>query len=84
MVAIRKTIILREDDGELLLGETIEYEGKLWIVPAWLPGPTQGTERPVRIICVDGLLSEPPEQYQGKADFYLSTPLSKETLEAAQ
>jgi hypothetical protein len=37
-------LIIREDDGALLRGDTIEYEGKLWLVPEWLAGPTKGTE----------------------------------------
>ena len=29
---ILKTLIQRADDGELMEADTIEYEGKLWIV----------------------------------------------------
>jgi len=46
----------RADDGELLEADTIEYEGKLWIVPEWLAGPTKGTEMPARIICLAAFL----------------------------
>jgi hypothetical protein len=81
-MAISKTLILRHEDNAILAVDTIEYKGKLWIVPEWLAGPTKGTEWPARIICLDGLpLVKPPLQYENLADRYLSIALSKETLE---
>ena len=77
---ILKTLIQRADDGELLEADTIEYEGKLWIVPEWLAGPTKGTEMPARIICLDNLqTAKPGPRYW--ADLVLSVPLSKDFLE---
>src|ERR1700730_6943792 len=77
---ILKTLVMREDDGALIAADTIEYEGKLWIVTEWLEGPTKGTEWPARIICLDGLpLGRPGPQYQ--MDYALQTPLSKAVLE---
>jgi hypothetical protein len=32
---VSKALIIREDDGALLVAEVIEYEGSLWLVPAW-------------------------------------------------
>jgi hypothetical protein len=51
MMAIRKVKYVREDDDALLVGDIIEHEGKLWLVPEWLQGPTENTRRPARIIC---------------------------------
>ncbi len=65
----------------LLATDTIEYEGKLWLVPEWLAGPIQGTERPARIIGLHGLVTEkahPP--YDKDVDMILLIPLSKDTL----
>jgi hypothetical protein len=78
---IKKTIVMREDDGALLPGDTIEYERKLWLVTAWLAGPTEKTERPERIICLDGLPMQPAGPKYPAADFVLSTPLPKAFLE---
>jgi hypothetical protein len=75
-----ETLIQRADDGELLEADTIEYEGRLWIVPEWLAGPTKGTEMPARIICLDNLqTAKPGPRYW--ADLVLSIPLSKDFLE---
>lgn len=79
-MAVRKIVVQREDDGSVIIADTIEYEGKLWIVPEWLEGPTPGTLCPALIICVDGLsLMKAGPQYQ--ADFVLGTPLSIAVLE---
>jgi hypothetical protein len=79
-VKISKALIIREDDGALLVGDIIDYEGSLWLVPAWIPGPTKGSERPVRIICVDDMkTSKPSPEY--KVDLALRDPLSKAFLE---
>src|SRR6266545_1129458 len=35
--------------------DTIEHEGKLYIVPEWLDNPLAGWRTPARLICLDGL-----------------------------
>jgi hypothetical protein len=81
-MAVRKIVFQRQDDSVLLLGDVIEHDKKLWLVPEWLEGPTEGTQRPARIICLDGMpISEAGVQYRGKADFVLTTPLSREILD---
>ena len=75
-----KALIIREDDGALLVVDIIDYEGGLWLVPAWIPGPAKGTERPARIICVDDMkTSKPSPEYE--VDLALRDPLSKAFLE---
>jgi hypothetical protein len=79
-VAVRKIVYVREDDDHALIGHVIEYEGKLWLVPEWLEGPTPGTRSPARIICLDGLpLATPAPEY--RADLALARPLSRGVLE---
>jgi hypothetical protein len=76
---ILKTLIQQWDDGSILLCDTIEWQGKLWLVPEWLAGPEAGTERPARVIGLHGLpLQKPLPPYQ--ADWQLITPLSKDAL----
>jgi hypothetical protein len=78
-VKILKTLILMAEDGAILACDTIEHEGKLWLVPEWLEGPIAGTERPARIIGLHGLpLQKPSPNYQ--ADYSLPIPLSRDTL----
>jgi hypothetical protein len=76
---IYKTVIQQSDDGSLIECDTIEYNGKLWLVPAWNIEPDKGTERPARLIGLQGL----PLQKRGpdrRGDYLLLTPLSKAIL----
>jgi hypothetical protein len=44
--------------GEPGLGcstDTIEHQGMLWLVPAWIKKPLQGLKRPERLICLTAL-----------------------------
>jgi hypothetical protein len=76
-----RTLIMLADTGELLACDTIEHEGKLWLVPEWNAGPIQGTERPARIICLHGLPTQRASPHrQDKVDMELLIPLSKATL----
>jgi hypothetical protein len=78
-----KVLIIREDDGTLLVGDVIQYGERFWLVPAWIPGPTLGIERPARIICVDDMkTTKPPPQY--KVDLALRDPLSQALLEGRE
>ena len=45
-MAVRKVMFMNSDGGALFIGDAIEHEGKLWLVPEWLEGPTKGTECP--------------------------------------
>jgi hypothetical protein len=69
-----------EPNSSALLCDSIEHEGKRWIVPKWLDRADIGKSRPVRIICLDGFLrytSGGPHQ----ADFQLLEPLSRDVYE---
>jgi len=57
-VKIRKTIVGFDDSNSLLAVDTIEYEGKLWLVPKWLESPTEGWRQPAHIICLTTLPHE--------------------------
>lgn len=80
-MAVRKLIFQTLEGGGLFIGDVIEHQGKLWLVPEWLAGPTKGTARPARIICLEGLPLSKPNPQQDHADWALSTPLSTEILE---
>ncbi len=79
-MAVRKTLIVRKEDALPFVVDTIEYRGKLWLVPEWLRGRTDGTWSPIRIICIDALALTKAEPEQD-ADFVLATPLSRSLLE---
>jgi hypothetical protein len=83
-MALRKLIFQTLEGGGLFIGDVIEHQGKLWLVPEWLAGPTKGTARPARIICLDGLPLSKRSQHQDHADWALSTPLSTEILEGRE
>lgn len=79
---ILKTLISFSDldDGFLYRVDTIEYQGKFWLVPTWLDKPTEGWRIPERIICLDVL----PHQKTGTsdpADFVLSHGIPKSVFD---
>jgi hypothetical protein len=41
--------------NKILTVDTIEHEGGLWLVPKWLVAPTEGWQKPARIIRIDVL-----------------------------
>ena len=56
------------DTGDILVCDTIEYKGGLWVVPEWRENTGEGWKTPVRIIRIDLL---PHQKSRGKhgADF---------------
>lgn len=62
-------------DGKIYKCDTIEFEGKMWLVPEWVDNPREGWRKPVRIICLDIL----PHQKSpgGPADFVLNHGIPK-------
>jgi hypothetical protein len=40
------------EEGDLHRLDAIEHEGRIWLVPEWIPGPMPGTVSPARIICM--------------------------------
>jgi hypothetical protein len=77
----RKIMYFRRDDGAVLYGWVIQYEGVLWLVPQWDVGPSAGTLRPTRIISLSGLPVGSPSPRRSDNALVLSTPLSKHVLE---
>lgn len=72
-----KTLVPIEDDGLLMVCDTIEYGGQLWLVPTW-----NGDGQPTRIIGLGGLSLERPHERYG-ADYLLSVRLSRATLDGS-
>jgi len=55
-VKILKTLYFSDSvPGHLLKCDTIEWQGKFWLVPEWIENHSTGKMRPVRIICLDSL-----------------------------
>ena len=78
-MAVRRTSIVRTDLSQFV-ADTVEYEGKWWIVPNRLEGPTANTRCPARIICTDDLgLTKAPASSQ--FDYVLASLLDRAVLE---
>ena len=75
---IFKTFITFTDaePGKILKCDTIEFEGKFWLVPEWLEKAAIGEMQPLRIICLD-LLPHQKIQRGTPADFVLNDPIPK-------
>jgi hypothetical protein len=66
------------DNGTIHTIDTIEHEGKLWLVPQWLDKPKEGLSRPARIIRIDSL---PHETSSGVHQFVLANYMPKAVLD---
>jgi hypothetical protein len=77
-----RTIIAIAGTNELKLCATIEYEGRLWLVPEWLEAPAEGWRVPARRILLDSLRHEPaPPGYP--AQWVVLFPIPKAFLDPA-
>jgi hypothetical protein len=78
---ISKTLISYREGGSIYMCDTIEHEGKLWLVPHWLESPSEGTKQPTRIIRLDGLQYQRMTNPAYGADYILNEPLPKAVFE---
>jgi hypothetical protein len=79
-MVVRKIMVMQKEDGTVVRCHTIEHQGKIWLIPAWRPGPEKGTRCPARMISLEGLsLEEARPQLQ--VDHVLLTPLSRDILD---
>ena len=67
--------------GQILIMDTISYEGKLWLVPEWLSPPDGGWQTPARIVCIDGLQVQNLSDSAMPADYLLTYPVPKSVLD---
>ena len=77
---VLKTLAPIEGTNRIDKIDTIEHEGKFWLVPQWLDIPAEGWTMPARIILLDTLRHQRLEP-GGLADFLLNDPLPKAVLE---
>ncbi|OPY78174.1 MAG: hypothetical protein A4E65_02390 [Syntrophorhabdus sp. PtaU1.Bin153] len=72
-----KTLVPIENEGIFLI-DTIEHEGRLWLVPEWIDDmPKGGLCRPARLISLTHLPHTPA---LGKADYVLNALLPRAVL----
>ena len=82
VMQIMQTLMATDDDsGEVLLVDTISYEGKLWIVPHWLAARELGWQMPERIVCMDGLNYQGMGESDHPAAYLLNDPIPKSVLD---
>ena len=77
---IYKTVLSFTGDDSIRTCDTIEIDGKFWLVPMWIDNLAEGTRKPLRLICLDGL----PYMKAGAnfpADFVLTKPIPKCVLD---
>ncbi len=77
---IYQTLIYLEGGTGTFLVDTIEYDGKMWLVPRWLEAPSEGWKTPARIVLLDSL--DHQEIPAGDpADYLLKSPMPKDVFE---
>jgi len=76
---IFKTMMSFSDvaEGIIYKMDTIEYQGKMWLVPEWLDSPLRGWRMPARIICLDVLPHQKTSGTNAPADFVLNHGIPK-------
>jgi hypothetical protein len=73
---IFKTMV--SDGSSVFPVDTIEYEGRLWLVMRWLVPPSREWREPERLICISNLNFQDLRGMPNRpADFSLSVPLPK-------
>ncbi len=77
---IYQTLIYFEVGAGIFLIDTIEYDGKMWLVPDWLEAPSEGWKTPARIILLDSLYHQPFPS-GSRYDFLLKLPMPKDVFE---
>jgi len=76
---MKKTMVIIGAD--ILLVDTIEYKGGLWLVAEWRDNKAEGWSKPARIIAMAGLGQQP---MTGAADYLLSEPIPKAVFEGRE
>jgi len=77
---IYTTMAIVEGEGIFSI-DTIEHDGKLWLVPEWIDGiPKEGYSKPARIICLEYLPLVAQEKDQNY-DYFLNGSISKSVLD---
>ena len=80
-MARSKKILVGSDDGTIYTVDTLEHEGKSWLVPEWLEAPTEGWRTPKYMICIDGLRRSGPTGPDYPAEWVLDDPIPKSVLD---
>ena len=73
------TLIDLDSLGHVLDVDTIEYKGKLWLVPEWIDTLDGVWTKPARIICLTELPFE-KNQSDIPGDYVLQCPMTKAIL----
>lgn len=81
MKVLKTLVSFADEDGSIHKCDTIEYDSKFWLVPHWLEGPTEGTKKPERIVCLAPLRHQRLANTD-YADFYLNDPIPRGILYA--
>jgi hypothetical protein len=78
---ILKTLLLIQGGNTFFHMDTIEHQGRFWLVPEWIEAPVEGWRMPKRIICLENLQRQKLNPKAGYGDFSLSAPIPKAVLD---
>lgn len=68
---VYKTFLSFDDDEHgHIVADTVEFGGKLWLVPEWTETGEEGSQWPKRLICLDDM-PYGNHEVPGIADFFL-------------
>lgn len=79
---IFKTMGGIDDSNTVDIIDTIQYQGKLWLVPKWLDYPDLGVRKPARLIRIDSVPHQKLKPGSGyPADLLLSVPVPRSAVD---
>ena len=80
-MSARVTRVTFPIENELALYEcaAIEHEGRIWLVPSWLPG--EGYTRPERMIPLDQFPHQVIETAKGDLDVMINSPVPRALID---
>lgn len=79
MIVYKTAVMLSNPgDNKIYYADTIEYEGKLWLVPTWLESPSLSYKLPERIVCIETLAHM--KAGMPGVDYVLNNPIPRDVL----
>jgi hypothetical protein len=75
---IFQTVAMNPETGALEKCDSVEFEGKLWLIANWYDIPARGVRQPARLIRFDTLPHQTMTNPAYGADYVLNYPIPKE------
>lgn len=79
---ILKSMVYLDEGAGMLLCDTIEYDGTMWLVPHWVVFLDEGVRKPSRLVRLDRLAHQPSSM--AGVTYSVNEPLPKGLFQTAK